>query len=76
MEDAAKAELVKKAMRDAGLDDDMISALGEYLLKLHEEGYKTSVSFKCAREQDLRKCGIPLGLIGVLFQGVCLYVYE
>ena len=73
-DDAAKAELVKKAMRDAGLDDDTISAFDKHLLKLHEEGYQTSISFKCAREQDLRKCGIPLGLIGVLFQGVCLSV--
>ena len=62
MEDAAKSDAVRKAMATAGLDDDMISAFGQAdLLNLHTGGYKTSASFKCAREQDLKACGIPLG---------------
>lgn len=70
MSSAAEAELVRKAMRDAGLDPEMVSAFDEAnLLKLHAEGYKTSIAFRSAREQDLRACGIPLGLIGVLFRG-------
>ena len=57
-------------MRDAGLDDNMVSAFDVAdLLNLHAGGYKTSVSFESAREQDLRACGIPPGLIGVLIRG-------
>ena len=70
MVDAAKAELVRKAMHDAGLDADRVSAFDEAnLLKLHAKGYMTSIALKSAREQDLRDCGIPRGLISVLFQG-------
>ena len=70
MEDIAKADTVRKAMRDAGLDDKMVSAFDEAdLLKLYAGGYKTSVSFESAREQDLRACGLPPGLIGVLIRG-------
>ena len=76
MEDAAKAELVRKAMRDAGLDDDTVSAFDEHLLlKQHGKGYKASMSFKCPRDQDLRECGIPLQLIGILLQGERLSSY-
>ena len=75
--DACKLELVKKAMHDAGLDADRVSAFDEVnLLKLHAEGYMTAIAFKSAREQDLRDCNIPRGLIGVLFQGKCLYFYH
>ena len=70
MEDMVKVETVKKAMYDAGLDDNMVSAVDvPDLLNLHAKGYKTSVSFKSAREQDLIASGIPPGLIGVLIRG-------
>ena len=70
MEDNAKADTVRKAMRDAGLDENMVSAFDVAdLLNLHAGGYKTSVSFESAREEDLRACGIPPGLMGILFQG-------
>ena len=70
MEDAAKADTVMKAIRDAGLEDNMVSAFEMAdLLKLHAGGYRTSLSFESAREQDLTACGIPPGLIGVLFRG-------
>ena len=70
MEDTAKADTVRKAMRDAGLDENMVSAFDmPDLLNLHAGGYKTSVSFESAREQDLRSCGIPPGLIGILIRG-------
>ena len=70
MASAAEAELVRKAMHDAGLDDDRVSAFDEAnLMKLYVEGYTTSIALKNAREQDLISCGIPLGLIGALFQG-------
>ena len=67
---AKAADTVRKAMRDAGLDDDTVSAFDEAnLMKLHAGGYQTFISFKRAREKDLVKCGIPPGLIGVLCQG-------
>ena len=66
----AKVEAVKKAMADAGLDDRMVSAFDKAdLLKLHAGGYKTSVSFESAREQDLLACGFLPGLIGILCRG-------
>ena len=59
MENAAKAELVRKAMRDAGLGANMVSAFNEdHLLKLHTEGYRLPITFQCARERDLSACGI------------------
>lgn len=70
MEDAGKADIVRAAMRDAGLDTEMISAFDEAdLLKLHEGGYRSSVAFESAREQDLRACGIPRDLVGILLRG-------
>ena len=73
MDNAAEAaELVRNAMRDAGLDAGMISAFDEAnLLKLYAEEYTTSIALKSARDEDLRECGIPRGLIGILFQGEC-----
>ena len=70
MEDAAKADTVRKAMADAGLKDKMVSAFKETdLWNLHAGGYQTSASFKSAREKDLKACGIPQGLIGILCVG-------
>ena len=72
MEEAAsKADTVRKAMADASLDDRMVSAFDlADLLNLHAGGYKTSIAFESAREQDLTACGVPPALIGVLFRGV------
>ena len=70
MANAAEAEIVRKAMRDAGLDAERVSAFDEAsLLKLFAEHFRTSIAFRSAREQDLKACGIPLGLIGVMLQG-------
>ena len=71
MEDAAsKADTVRMAMVDAGLDDKTVSAFDEAdLLKLHAGGYRTSVAFERAREKDLKACGVPPDLIGVLLGG-------
>ena len=70
MEDTIKADTVMKAMRNAGLDENMVLAFERaVLLNLYAGGYKTSVSFESAREQDLSACGIPPGLIGVLLRG-------
>ncbi len=69
---AEAAELVRTAMRGAGLDANMISAFDEAnLLKLFAEEYTTSIAFQCARDEDIRACGIPRGLIGILIQGEC-----
>ena len=57
-------------MIDAGMDDKTVSAFDEAdLLNLHAGGYRTSVAFERAREKDLKACGAPPALIGVLFGG-------
>ena len=70
MEAAIIADTVKKAMVDAGLGDNIVSAFDvSDLLTLHAGGFRTSISFKRVREKDLTACGIPPGLIGVLIRG-------
>ena len=66
MEDA---DTVRKAMAAAGLEDAISSFNHADLLNLYAGGYRTAISFKYAREQDLKACGILPGLIGLFFRG-------
>ena len=70
MEDEAKAEAVRRALREAGLSEIASEFDVANLVKLHNGGYTSARCITVAREQDLYQCKLAPALVGLLLNGV------
>ena len=70
MEDEAKAEAVRRALREAGLSDIASEFDVANLVKLHDGGYSSAKCVTVAREQDLYQCKLAPALVGLLLNSV------
>ena len=70
MEDEAKAEVVRRALREAGLSEITSEFDEANLVKLHDGGYTSARCVTVAREQDLYQCKLAPALVGLLLNAV------
>ena len=70
MKDAAKAEVVRRALREAGLSEITSEFDEANLVKLHDGGYTSARCVTVAREQDLYQCKLAPALVGLLLNAV------
>ena len=70
MKDAAKAEVVRRALREAGLSEITSEFDVANLVKLHNGGYTSARCVTAAREQDLYQCKLAPALVGLLLNNV------
>lgn len=70
MRGEAIAEVVRNALREAGLSEIISEFDMADLVKLHNGAYTSAKRLTAAREQDLYKCDLAPALVGLLLQAV------